>query len=166
MPPISSDKNIIVIILVGIIIVLLGVLYYNYTSLQERAAKSGISAPLPEVKDLRLIQGEITDIAGKILTVRVNKLIGPGFDSGKVVSEERRVVVGDKTEIVKLTFPVSTFTSAPVTAPAVSVQPKAEKASFKDLKKGDFVGAYADKNIVDAKEFTATKIELLPKNVR
>lgn len=164
MPPISSDKNIIVIVLVGIIVVLLGVLYYNYTSLQERVAKPGVlGTPLPEVKDLRLVQGEITDIAGKILTVKINKLIGPGFDSSKIVSEERKVVVGDKTEIVKLTFPALTLASAPAAVPNVPVQPKLDKISFKDLKKGDFVGAYADKNIVGVKEFTATKIELLPR---
>lgn len=161
---ISSDKNIVVIVLVGIILVLLGVLYYNYASLQERAAKSGVGAPLPEVKDLRLIQGEVTGIAGTILTIKVNKLIGPSFSSGKVVSEERRVVVSDKTEIVKLTFPPATFTSAPAAAPFASTQPKADKISFKHLKKGDFIGTYADKNIVDAKEFTARKIEVLSKN--
>ena len=165
MSPTPSDKNIIVIILVGIIIVLLGVLYYNYVSLQEKVAKTVTSAPLPEVKDLRLIQGEITDIAGKILTVKANKLLGSGFDSSRVVSEERRVVVGEKTEIVKLTFPSSTFTSAPVAASNAPIQPKTDKISFKDLKKGDFIGAYADKNIVSASEFTAVKVELLPKNV-
>ena len=146
---------------------LLGILYYNFSGPQERVAKPppAVSSPLPEVKDLRLVQGEIKDIAGKILTVRVNKLLGPGFDSNKVVSEEYRVVGGDKTEIVKLVFPSLAPTPGSAAGPTSFVQPKAEKISFKDLKKGDLIGAYAGENIIDVREFTATKIELLPKSV-
>lgn len=164
MLPTSSDKNIVVIVLVGIIIVLLGVLYYNYTSLQERAAKSGVGAPLPEVKDLRLIQGEVTDIAGTILTVKVNKLIGWGFDSSKVISEEYKVVIGDKTELLKLISLSEPSRAKSVSEPSSPVQLKPVKIILKDFKKGDSVSVYADKNLVETKDFTARKIEVLPKN--
>lgn len=132
-------------------VVLLGFFYYQYyTPPLERFAKPPpVTSPLPELKDLRFVQGEIVQIIGKTMTVRVKKLVGQDFASSQAVSEEYQVVIGDKTELVKLALHAE--------------GQKPVKAVLKDFKKGDGVAVYADKNLVEIKEFTATKVELLPK---
>ena len=153
MPPApSSDKNTIVIAVAALVVVLLGFFYYKYyyTSPLEKVFKPPpVTAPLPELKDLRFVRGEITQIVGKTMTVRVNKLVGQNFESSKAVPEEYKVVIGDKTELLKLTFPSGPF-----------AQPKPAKIKPKDFKKGDTVTVYTDKNLTETKEFMATKIEL------
>lgn len=155
MPPEpSSDKSYIVIVLVAMVVALLGFFYYkyyNYSPLQNNISKPpALTPPLPEPTDLRFIQGEIVQVVGKTLMVRVNKLVGQDFASSKIVSEEYKVIIGAKTELVK-------FTSEK------DGSQKSAKAVLKDFKKGYAVAAYAEQNLIGFKEFTAVKIELLPR---
>lgn len=155
MPPSpSSDKNTLVIVVAAIVVVLLGFFYYQYYTppLKKIAKPSPVSSPLPELKDLRFVQGELIQIVGKTMIVRLKKLVGQNFESSQVISEEYKVAIGDKTELVKL-----------IPASGPSAQPKPVKITLKDFKKGDAVAVYADKNLIEIKEFIAVKIELLPR---
>ena len=158
MPPIpSSDhKKTIIILLVVAAIAVLGFWYYKYGSfrfvqgpaVQPSPSGHPVFTPLPEPTDLRFIQGKIDQIVGKALIVKVNKLVaGKDFASNKIVTEEYKVIVGAKTELVKLTSDAGVQKSA--------------KAVLKDFKKGNAVAAYASQNLINFKEFTAVKVEIL-----
>lgn len=111
------------------------------------------------------IQGELTQIGERTMVVKVDKLAGQSFESSRVVSEKYKVIVGDTTELVKLTLPAKSPQTKPGSEPPAALQPVSAKITFEDFKKGDYVSVYAAKNLIETKEFTAVKIELLPKNI-
>lgn len=151
-PP-SDHKKTIIILLVVAAVTVLGFWYYKFhpfwPARTPTVSGPSMPAPLPEPKDLRFIQGELTQIVGKTMMVKVNKLVGQNFSSSRIISEEYKVVVGDKTELLKLA------------SSSGSVKPA--KITLKDFKKGNAVVAYSDRNLVAFKEFTAVKVELLPR---
>lgn len=151
-PPSDHKKNIIILLIIAVLAAF-GFWYYksrlSSPVSQPIVSGSPVSTPLPEPKELHFIQGEIVQVVGKTLMVKVSKLVGSSFASSRIVTEEYKVTVDDKTELVKM-----------VSSSETSAQ-KAVKATLKDFKKGYMVAAYADRNLVQFKEFTAVKVELL-----
>src|SRR3989338_548626 len=142
------------ILLVVVAVAAFGFWYYKFAPAKPAPSPTVFSAPslptpLPEPTDIRFIQGEIMQVVGKTLIVKVNKLVGQNFASSKIVSEEYKVIIGAKTELLKLTS-------------TEGGPQKSAKAVIKDFKKGGAVAAYAEQNLIGFKEFTARKVELLP----
>lgn len=153
-PPIDYKKTLIIILVLAAIAAL-GFGYYKFGPFfsakppAPSAIPGPVFTPLSEPTELYFIQGEIAQVIGKTLMVLVNKLVGQDFASSKIISEEYKVSVGNKTELLKLN-------------PEGETQ-KPVKAALKDFKKGNAIKAYTDRNTVIFKEFTAVKIELLPR---
>lgn len=121
--------------------------------------------------DVRSLSGNITAVAGNRLTLHVQAMNNP-FDKESI--NDRTVVTDANTKIIKLTpidqktyqTELAKFMSTSRSATSTKLIPPQQftqtVVSFGDTKVGDSVIVTAGENIKNAREFTASEIQIQP----